>query len=157
VTPRILIFGNSGSGKTTMARRLVEELGVVHLDLDTMAWRSPGERLSVAESGARIRTFLEANPAWVIEGCYGDLLEVVVPFCEELRFLNPGIEACLANCRSRPWEPHKYETPEEQERMLDFLLDWVREYPMRSDEYSLARHREIFDRFPGPKQEFSQP
>jgi hypothetical protein len=41
--------------------------------------------------------------------------------------------------------------------MLDFLLDWVREYPMRSDEYSLARHREIFDRFPGPKQEFSQP
>jgi len=35
------------------------------------------------------------------------------------------------------------------------LLDWVREYETRADEYSLARHRELFEGFRGPKVELS--
>lgn len=34
----ILIVGNSGSGKSTLATRLERELGIAHLDLDTLAW-----------------------------------------------------------------------------------------------------------------------
>lgn len=154
-TQRILLFGNSGSGKTTLARALVREHGLAHLDLDSLAWDAPGVRKPPAESAAAIRAFLEAHPAWVVEGCYGDLLEVVVPFCGELRFLNPGVEACVANCRARPWEPGKYPTKEAQDAMLEFLLRWVRDYETRADEYSLARHREIFERFGGPKREIT--
>jgi len=152
---RILIFGNSGSGKTTMARALAREHGLVHLDLDSLAWDGPGERRSVEGSQRAIREFIGAHPEWVIEGCYGDLLERVVPVATEIRFLNPGVEACIANCRSRPWEPDKYPSPDAQDRRLEFLLGWVREYESRTDEYSLARHREIFESFDGPKAEFS--
>jgi adenylate kinase family enzyme len=153
---RILVFGNSGSGKSTLASEMSREYGVPHLDLDQLAWASPGIRKPVAESTEEIRSFAAEHRQWVVEGCYTDLLEVLVPLATELRFLNPGVEACIANCRARPWEPDKYASREEQDARLEFLLQWVREYETRDDEYSLKRHRELFDRFPGPKQEWTQ-
>lgn len=150
---RILIFGNSGSGKTTLARALAREHALPHLDLDSLAWDRPGERRPMDESVRAIRGFVGAHSGWVIEGCYGDLLEQVLPWATELRFLNPGVDACVANCRARPWEPEKYPSREAQDGMLEFLLGWVREYETRTDEYSLMRHRRIFESFPGPKEE----
>lgn len=151
---RILILGNSGSGKTTMARALSTEHGLPHLDLDAIAWAAPGQRRALAESVAALGRFMEEHPAWVIEGSYATLVGAALPHCTELRFLNPGVEACLAHCRARPWEPEKYPSPEAQQERLAFLLDWVRSYPTRDDEYSLAAHRALFDAFPGPKREY---
>ena len=79
----------------------------------------------------------------------------MLPYASEVRFLNPGLEVCLGNCRARPWEPHKYSSKKTQDENLDFLLDWVRKYASRADEYSLARHRELFEGFRGPKVELS--
>jgi hypothetical protein len=165
------MFGNSGSGKTTLARVLTSQYGLAHLDLDSLAWDSSGlqvqtmtlddwaafvpRRRSLTESASTIRDFIHEHSDWVIEGCYGDLLEQVLPYASEVRFLNPGVEACIANCRARPWEPEKYPSKEAQDQKLDFLLDWVREYESRADEYSLARHRELFEGFQGPKVELS--
>lgn len=154
---RIVIFGNSGSGKSTMARSLAREYGLAHLDLDSLAWDSPGVRRSMEASTLAICEFVGAHSEWVVEGCYGDLLEQVVPTATELRFLNPGVEACIRNCRARPWEPEKYPSKEAQDQMLGFLLSWVREYENRSDEYSLARHRQLFQSFPGAKREYTAP
>ena len=120
-----------------------------------LAWDSPGGRRSLTESASTIRDFIHEHSEWVIEGCYGDLLEQVLPYASEVRFLNPGVEACIANCRARPWEPEKYPSNEAQDQKLDFLLDWVREYESRADEYPLARHRELFEGFRGPKVELS--
>lgn len=138
-----------------MARRLCHDLGLAHLDLDQLAWATPGVRLPLSESEAAIHSFIGREPAWVIEGCYADLLEAALPFCTEVRFLNPDTEVCIANCRARPWEPEKYASKEVQDANLPLLLDWVRAYERRSDEYSLARHRELFDRFTGTKVEIT--
>jgi len=81
----------------------------------------------------------------------------VLPYASEVRFLNPGLEVCLANCRARPWEPEKYPSKEAQDENLEFLLGWVRHYQSRRDEYSLARHRELFEGFRGPKDELLSP
>jgi len=151
----IVVFGNSGSGKTTLARVLTSQYGLAHLDLDSVVWDSSGGRRSLTESASTIRDFIHEHSEWVIEGCYGDLLELVLPYASEVRFLNPGVEACIANCRARPWEPEKYPSKEAQDQKLDFLLDWVREYESRADEYSLARHRELFEGFRGSKVELS--
>ncbi|MCE9595769.1 MAG: hypothetical protein K8S98_16390 [Planctomycetes bacterium] len=43
---RVLVFGNSGSGKSHLARRLLTEHGLAHLDLDTIAWAP--NRIAVA-------------------------------------------------------------------------------------------------------------
>jgi hypothetical protein len=146
---RIIVYGNAGSGKTTMARRLA----LPCLCLDHIAWGSSAVRRPLSESIAALEAFIASHREWVIEGCYGDLVEVALPHCSELCFLNPGIEACVANCRSRPWEPSYCESPEEQQRLLGPLIDFVRAYETRTDEYGLARHRHIFALFAGPKRE----
>lgn len=151
---RIVIFGNSGSGKTTMARELSAASQVPHLDLDLLAWSSAGERKPLADSAAEIHAFAAHTPEWVAEGCYADLLEILVPYATEIRFLNPGMEACVENALRRPWEPEKYASKAEQDARLAFLIDWIREYENRTDEYSLARHRRLFDEFSGPKREY---
>jgi len=89
----------------------------------------------------------------VIEGCYGELVRAASAHCTLLVFLNPGIDACLANNLKRPWEPHKYASLELQNSMLDQLQKWVAEYYQRTDAYSYRVHREIFDAFTGPKVE----
>jgi adenylate kinase family enzyme len=153
--PRVVIYGNAGSGKTTMAREVAAEFGVPHLCLDHIAWAAAGIRRPLRESLHELETFIAANPGWVIEGCYGDLLEAALPHCSELRFLNPGAETCVAHARARPWEPSYCESPEEQQRLLEPLIDFIRGYETRQDEYSLARHRAIFDAFAGPKREYA--
>jgi len=151
---RILIYGNSGSGKTTMARENALALGIPHLDLDSLTWEEPLVRKDPAATVALLDEYIAATPQWVIEGCYGDVIAAAAQHCSELRFLNPGVEACIANCRKRPWEPTKFPTREEQDRMLDALIDWVRLYETRDDEYGFARHRAVFDGFAGPKREY---
>jgi hypothetical protein len=72
-------------------------------------------------------------------------------------FLNPGLEACLANDRSRPWEPHKYADPAKQAAMLENLQARVAGYYRRSDAWSYAAHRALFDAFGGREVEHTQP
>lgn len=154
---KVLVFGNSGSGKSTCAKRLSEEQGLAHLDLDSIVWE-PGlvaVQRPIADVAQSLREFLAAHDAWVIEGCYGELVEEVAPACTQLLFLNPGLEACLANNRRRPWEPHKYASMEEQNRMLENLQAWVTAYYTRNDSWSYAAHRRIFDSHRGEKKEIT--
>jgi adenylate kinase family enzyme len=152
---KVLLFGNSGAGKSTLARQLSQREGLAHLDLDTLAWQPgmPPRRRTLADSAHDVASFMAQNSSWVIEGCYSDLLELVAPECTEMLFLNPGIDACIANCRTRPWEPHKYASKAEQDANLELLVDWVRAYATRDDEFSLISHRRLFDTFPGEKLE----
>jgi len=151
---RAVLFGNSGSGKSSLARRLVGARAVPILSLDDLAWNPGPERKPLSESVTALLEFVETHDEWVIEGCYADLVEAALPFAGELRFLNPGIEVCVAHCQSRPWEPDKYETPEAQQATFDYLIAWVREYDTRADECGLERHRAVFDAYQGPKREY---
>ncbi len=156
---RILVFGNSGSGKSTYAHALARAHALTHLDLDAIVW----ERGQVAVQrdasavAADLDRFLAEHHRWLIEGCYGDLVERAAHCATELVFLNPGREACLANNRRRPWEPAKYASQQEQDAMLDQLQAWVAEYYVRGGEWSYQAHRRIFDAHRGLKREVTDP
>jgi adenylate kinase family enzyme len=153
---RVLVLGNSGSGKSHLARALAARHGLAHLDLDTIVWE-PGQ-IAVARAAQDVwrdlRAFFDAHPAWVAEGAYGDLVEQALPYCTELVFLNPGKDACLLNNARRPWEPHKYASMAAQQSMLPMLTDWVAQYYERDDACSYAWHRRVFDAWQGNKREF---
>lgn len=152
---RIVLLGNAGAGKTTMARRLIGDSGIPHLSLDEIAWDEGTTRKPLAVSLAALHEFIQCHDRWVIEGCYGELAAAALPHCTELRFLNPGVRACVAHCRSRPWEPEKFASIEAQQAMLEPLVQWVREYEGRQDDCGLAFHRCLFDDFDGPKREYT--
>ncbi len=154
---KTILLGNSGAGKTRLARRLQRDDGAALLCLDEVAFAQGAERRPLAGSVAAAEAFIAANPSWIIEGCYADITEALLPRCERLIFLNPGVEACLRHCRQRPWEPDKYASREEQDSHLAFLLEWVQQYESRTDEYGLKRHRAVFDAFQGDKRELRDP
>ena len=113
---KVLVFGNSGSGKSTYARAVAARESLAHLDLDSIVWE-PG-KIAVQRPPesveASLRNFIDSHTAWIIEGCYGDLVRVASAQCTLLVFLNPGMDACLANNLKRRWEPHKYASLELQ-------------------------------------------
>jgi adenylate kinase family enzyme len=150
---RIALIGNSGSGKSTLSRQLANAHALPMLDLDTVAWE-PGKIAVARDPDAAVRdvqTFCKASEGWVVEGCYANLVRAALSYSPVLLFLEPGVEACLANCRGRPWESHKYESKQIQDQHLEFLLAWVREYYSRGGDLSLAAHQDLFDEYRGPK------
>jgi len=156
---RVAILGNSGSGKSTLARRLAARTGIPALDLDTFAWE-PGQVAVPRDpvlAAADVAVFCSANEAWIIEGCYAALIRATLAHHPTLVFLEPGVETCLAHCRARPWEPHKYASKAEQDAKLAFLLDWVRVYDTREGDLSLAAHQALFEAYAGLKRKLTAP
>ena len=150
---KVLIFGNSGSGKSTLAKKLCSSDDLPHLDLDTLAWKPtiPPERKPLNESESDVSDFINSNQCWVIEGCYSDLLEMALPFSNEIIFMNLPIKSCIENAKSRPWEPHKYESKEAQDSNLEMLIGWIAQYSERTDTFSEHTHNKLFEQFSGKK------
>jgi adenylate kinase family enzyme len=150
---KILIFGNSGSGKSTLAKKLCAAEKLAHLDLDTLAWQptNPPIRNPLTESEKNITEFIKLHCGWVIEGCYTELLDMAAPQSNEIVFMNLPIEICIANAKSRPWEPHKYESMEAQNKNLEMLIGWVSQYSERSDSFSAAAHQGLYENYTGKK------
>ena len=154
---RVAIIGNAGSGKSTLAWQLAGELDLALLDLDIVAWEP--ERIAVprprAVARADVKAFCRSYPSWVVEGCYPDLIAATLPFRPHLLLLDPGMDQCLANCRTRPWEPHKHKSQAAQDRKLGMLLAWVAGYYHRDGDMSLQAHEALFEAYQGPKQRLS--
>ena len=150
---RVVIFGNSGSGKSTLASELGKTVNLPHLDLDSIAWinTSPPERKPIDESRREIDTFISTNPQWIIEGCYSDLLEIVILESSEIVFLNIPVQSCISNAKNRPWEPHKYVSKEAQDANLPMLIDWITQYTKRDDVFSKSSHMALFEKYEGKK------
>lgn len=150
---KILVFGNSGSGKSTLAANLCRVEHLSHLDLDTLAWQAstPPIRKSLKDSFGDISQFITTHDAWVIEGCYSDLLELAIPFANEIIFMNLPVELCIENAMNRPWEPHKYASKIDQDANLAMLIEWIKQYIVRDDIFSRTAHEALFHQFTGKK------
>ena len=152
---KIAILGNSGSGKSTLAGRLASALNFARLDLDPIAFQpdQPGVLRDRADAVADVLAFCNRSAdGWVIEGCYAGLIEAALPLHPLLIFLDPGVAQCQANCRTRPWEPHKYASREDQDANLEMLLQWVADYETRDGEMGRRGHVALYDRATCDKQ-----
>lgn len=116
-TVKTILLGNAGAGKSTLCRKLTDQHPAASLSLDEVAFERGSQRRPLADSVADVRRFSDAHPRWVIEGCYADIIEPILGECEELIFLNPGIDVCIAHCRARPWEPEKFSLPSNRMRI----------------------------------------
>jgi adenylate kinase family enzyme len=69
---RVVVVGNSGSGKTTMAKALSQALGVPRIELDAINWQPGWRPLAIEDPEEFIRRVAEAaaGDAWVVDGNY---------------------------------------------------------------------------------------
>ncbi|BAQ63879.1 shikimate kinase [Geminocystis sp. NIES-3709] len=155
---KIIILGNSSSGKSSLALKLKQKFSLTHLDLDILAWEKQETpvRRSLSSSMEDINHFINLNKNWVIEGCYGDLIAEILSYGNFLIFLNPDLNTCLNNAKNRDWESHKYENLDDQNANLKMLETWIKDYFIRKDEFSFTNHQKLFRSFSGKKVEYNQ-
>jgi adenylate kinase family enzyme len=66
---RIVVVGATGSGKTIMAGRLAEKLGIPHVELDPLFWNKGWEPVPREVFLERIDLALQGS-AWTVDGNY---------------------------------------------------------------------------------------
>jgi adenylate kinase family enzyme len=64
---RTVIIGNSGGGKSTLARRLSTKSGIPHFEVDSLLWQ-PGWKLVPVEVYRTEHARLIAGERWIIDG-----------------------------------------------------------------------------------------
>ena len=74
---RIAVMGGAGSGKSTVARRLGDSLGLQIVHLDRLAFGPGWGRVDAATFRARLARLIEPA-AWVVEGVYPEVADLVL-------------------------------------------------------------------------------
>ncbi|KAK0451423.1 AAA domain-containing protein [Desarmillaria tabescens] len=68
---RIHIVGNCGTGKSTLAKKLSQILGIPYISLDTIFWRPDWEQTPNEEFQSLVSKTMDDNPnGWIIDGNY---------------------------------------------------------------------------------------
>lgn len=150
---KILIIGNSGSGKTTFAKKLSSDLDLPCFEVDSFVWKPIGynEKRSEKEIDDSINEILKRD-SWIVEGVFGKIAEYFINDANKLIFLNPDIETCLARLSVRGPTYDKYETRAEAESGFAELVSWAGEYKTRETKSSYMFHKKMFDVFEGDKE-----
>ncbi|WP_437204916.1 AAA family ATPase [Planctomicrobium sp. SH664] len=83
--PRIVVVGTSGSGKSTFSRRLSEQTGIPHLELDRFHW---GPNWTERPDFVERVTQAIGQEQWIVDGNYRAVREVVWQRATALVWLN---------------------------------------------------------------------
>ncbi|ELC7279550.1 AAA family ATPase [Aeromonas veronii] len=153
---RILIIGNSGSGKSWLAARLAKQLTIREINLDTIVWQPGGfnQKRPQHEIDHTIQT-LAQEPSWVVEGVFGALAEQLLDAANTLLFLDLDWSVCRDSLLSRGSQSSKQRDVVAAEKNFQQLLVWASEYGQRAGKSSRHFHSELFDRFPNDKHHFT--
>lgn len=144
----IIIIGNSGSGKTFLAKQLGDKFKTKVFHLDEFCWepggfsqkRSPEEVQSLIETSKRM-------PYWIVEGVYGDLAEQYFDKANTLIWIDINWQVCQQRLESRTSNLGRPQTEDGSRQ----LLAWAYGYYEREDFNSYKGHKSLFERFSGQK------
>jgi adenylate kinase family enzyme len=91
---RVLVIGNSGGGKSTLARRLGDKLGLPVIHLDILFWKPGWVESDKAEFADRVAAALQA-PVWVSDGNFGSNYHVRLPRADTVIWIDLPPWLCL--------------------------------------------------------------
>lgn len=92
---RISVVGNSGSGKTRLARQLAAALGIPLLELDSIFHLPGWTELPVDEFRARVGE-LVSGPAWIVDGNYSAVRLLVWERADTVVWVDPPQAVVMA-------------------------------------------------------------
>lgn len=152
---KILIMGNSGSGKSWLSSHIARIMGIREVNLDALVWEPGGfnSRRPQAIINAEIQALAKAS-SWVVEGVFGRLLEMLIPTADTLLFLDLDGSVCRDSLLSRGSQSAKQHDPEAAEENFQKLLLWAGEYHLRTGQSSRLFHNKLFEGFCGNRVRF---
>ena len=143
---RTLIIGNSGSGKSWLAKRLAEHLQVPWIDLDLIHWISDEHSIARPRAEALGMARVAASEErWVIEGVYDWMVSELVEQATALIWLCLEDEDCVNHIRQREAKR------DEHNELLIALLEWAGSYRTREGSSGFVAHQRLFEGFNASK------
>jgi adenylate kinase family enzyme len=143
---RIAVVGVTGSGKTTLARRLARRLAIPHVELDALYWDPNWTPTPLEVFRERTAQALTGS-AWVVDGNYGKVRDIVWGRADTVVWLDyawPIVLGRLARRTLRRILTQEELWGENRESFWvqfctrDSLFLWaLRTYPRRRREYPL--------------------
>lgn len=108
---RIVVLGSSGTGKTTLCRKLGNKFNIKELHLDSVYWKEDWDHLDKEEFDAYMRNFLGNNDSWVIDGNYSNNkhFKYRLDLATTIIFLDFGVQASLKGIHERAGK-YKHQT-----------------------------------------------
>jgi len=143
---RVVIIGSSCAGKSTLAQRLSKITGSPHIQLDALHWLPGWVERDEQEFRADVAS-AAAGPAWIIDGNYSKVRELVWPRAQTIIWLDYSFRIVFtrAVCRTarrcilrEPLYNGNRETLRKALFSRDSILLWVIS--------TFRRHRREFER-----------
>lgn len=144
---KILIVGIVASGKTTLARKLSNELEIPFYEGDCIAWGFPGEKRykRSEEEQAEIIENINKNDNWIVEGTPRESQKILYEYADKIIFLDTPLairkyrivlrfikqKLGIEKCNYKP-----------DRKMLKAMFKWTREF-----EQNRHIHEERFKRY----------
>ncbi|MGK0554214.1 AAA family ATPase [Macrococcus capreoli] len=97
---RVIVIGCPGSGKSTFSRQLSYKTGLPLFHLDLLNWNKDKTTVSREVFIDRLKQVLEKD-RWIIDGNYGNTLEMRFEQCDTIYFLDLSVDVCLAGIEER--------------------------------------------------------
>jgi adenylate kinase family enzyme len=149
---RLVILGNSGSGKSYLARKLGLRLSILPTHLDDLFWEPGGfNRKRPPEVVAQDIEAIHKLSEWIVEGVFGELAARFLDRAECLIWLDMDWACCRSNLLGRGFESSKQLDKAQAEENFRKLLVWASQYWDRDNLRSYTGHKELFDSFKGDK------
>lgn len=149
---RIVIIGNSGSGKSFLARKLSSKLAVNVIHFDELFWEPGGfnKKRPPDVVHSEIKD-LSQGKNWIMEGVFGDLAATALENATVLIFLNKDWNEYKSALLERGSESSKQLDPATAEKNFCDLLIWSEAYTKRENSRSLKGHSALYENFKGAK------
>ena len=97
---RLVVIGSTGSGKTTLARRIARQLSLPHVELDSLYWEANWQTATRADFRGRVLA-ATAGDAWVVDGNYSQSRDIVWPRATHLVWLDYGLARVMGRVLRR--------------------------------------------------------
>ncbi|MBU2712991.1 AAA family ATPase [Zooshikella harenae] len=152
---KVVIVGNSGSGKTWLANEISQSLSIPKVSLDDLFWQQGGytQKRDTREINYLINES-KKELAWIVEGVFGELAKEYLDIADCLIWLDLEWNICkqriLNRARENAQEPYYKQT----EQSLNALLQWAEQYYERRDLRSYLGHKKLFEMFDRNKYHF---
>lgn len=132
---RILLIGSGGAGKSTVARRLGDKLGIEVIHLDSVYWRPGWVEPPKAEWRRTIGELIHKN-SWIMDGNYSGTLDQRLEACSEVIFLDLPRATCVWRVLKRAFRYRGQTRPDMgagcPERLTFEFILWIWHYPSRT-------------------------
>lgn len=100
---RIVIIGNSATGKTTLARELAARLGYAHIERDALQWEAGWQKASDESFRTKVADAVQGE-RWVADGNFSRVRDVVWGQADMLIWLDYPLWFILWRLTRRSWQ-----------------------------------------------------